>query len=370
MESAGVYEALGLLLAPFYAAWTMVPSHPSLAQALNSPSLVERAPLVFFMELPIVTFDLLTGIMIMLIVKHFGSRRLALASFFLWYLNPYSLVIMELFGAFDILPAFFMMIAILMGLRQRWVRSGLLLAVSTILRFFSLFTLPFFILTALGPKTRRNLAWLLASFAFPFLILTLGGSWSMGSFTSLLNVAAGFVVRVQYLKDYFLGFPLGFSVPATFFSLLIQAYFVERYWKSPARVLVSGSLAGLLILTTVTYPQPYHFIWVIALLTTHCALSSRRFVSLFGLILVGSSLSFLGLNMPLIGLSSLSDPLAKTLQPLLDGFFYAFKIIYLVNLNLDEMHLESLGKTISTLASQRRSLVPASPARVAAFNEI
>jgi hypothetical protein len=241
------------------------------------------------------------------------------------------------------------------------------------LRFFSLFTLPFFVLTALGPKARRDLAWLLVSFALPLVILSLVESWSIGSFLSFLNIAAGFVTRVEYLKDYFLGFPLGFSVPATFFSLLIQAYFVERYWKSPARVLVSGSLAGLLILTTVTYSQPYHFIWVIALLTIHCAFSGRRFLSLFGLVLVGGSLSFLGLNMPLVGLSSLeilSDPLARTLQPMLEGFFYASKVIYLVNLNLDEMHVESLAKTISVILGQLGTRVPASPARVAAFNKI
>ena len=339
IDSAGVYGVMSLFLTPFYAAWSMLPIvHPSLEQALSTPVFAERAPLVLLMKLPIISFDLITGVAILLIVRNLGSSRLAAAAFFLWYLNPFSFLVMELWGEFDVVATGFMMVAILLAMRERWVYAGLLLGFSTVLRFFPLFVLPFFLLASLRQRNKLSSITLLAGFAVPILSVILTVLLKSGSLLHVLNFISSLATTAPYLADYFQGIPRGSSVPTGFFSLIVQAYLFLRYWKS-SKSLVNGSLAGLLILTTASTPLPYHYVWVIALATASCALGARKFRSLFLLLMICACMSLA------IGFNGIVDPLnyppLLALENLVDGVFWGVKIIYLVELNIAAMELKS-----------------------------
>jgi len=103
-------------------------------------------------------------------------------------------------------------------------------------------------------------------------------------------------------------------------------YVAVRYWRTSAPV-TNWVLVALLAFLTVTYHEPYHFIWVVPLLTIYCVIG-RSALPLFVLTCVSAFLSNSGFNAPVT--STLF-----VLEPLLAGLFYGVKAAYLLKVNLD-----------------------------------
>ncbi len=118
----GAYTFMGVLLVPFFLAWSALPvAHPAyVVGLLTQPLSIEQYSLIFMMKLPINLCDFFTGLMIAVISRKFNPN-VATKAFWLWYLNPYTTLMMEYYGTFDIVPTLILLGASYLGLQRKWV---------------------------------------------------------------------------------------------------------------------------------------------------------------------------------------------------------------------------------------------------------
>jgi len=341
----GAYTFMGVFLVPFFLAWSAFPiAHPAFAAGLLSqPFSIEKYSLIFMMKLPIILCDFFTGLMISMISRKFNSG-VAAKAFWIWYLNPYTTFLMEYYGTFDIVPTLILLGASYLGLQRKWVGSGFLLSISSMLRFFPLFAFPFFALYALRQKSKRATADFLVSFFVPIVLILAAQAVVIGSVTGLIGVMFDVPFRQPWLLT-FIGFPLSSFVNLTLFLLAIQIYLVARFWKSKAW-LVDSALVATLILLLSSYHEPYHFTWVLPLLTIYYVLNSD-WALLYALVFVTSFLSTMTF-WP-------TDLTTAYLQPLLGGLFYGVKSVYLLRVNLKSFGWKR-ETILANLTGMRQSL--------------
>ena len=173
MLSFDVYTGLGILLAPFFAAWSalLVPHEPLtgiIGEFYFRPSM-EGFLLVFLMKLPILISDFAAGALVFLLVKNVtksvenGSR-----AFLMWYLNPFNIFIIEIWGAYDVIPAALLIASVLFAHKRMWRATGLCLSLATLLRVFPILLTPVFLLGS-GRESRTSLAKFVGSYFSPLL---------------------------------------------------------------------------------------------------------------------------------------------------------------------------------------------------------
>jgi Gpi18-like mannosyltransferase len=327
LAQTGVYTGLFVILAPFFWLWTILPiPHPSLVEMAAGPS-IEEYLLVLIMKIPVIVSDLFTGILTALLVRRATqSSKTAEKAFLIWYLNPLNAFWMYYSGDIDVIPALVVLFAVLFGNSKQWIRSGLSLAVATLLRLYPLLLLPFFLLYSIRDRPRSPIRFL-ASFLAPVLLVLLGQSYVIGSFNRVLSAALNIPLSQNWLLAYY-----GFSiVPGLFqltpFLLLVQFYLIARYWKESNYSLLHFSLAPLLVLFSASYTQPYHFMWVSAFLTAYYVMEKDR-LQLFVLTFLFASLY--------VEAFTYQQPL-NAFQPLIAGFFFGTKATYLFKLNFGAM---------------------------------
>jgi hypothetical protein len=320
----GVYAGLGLILVPFFWIWTMLPiSHPppqSLLFDTSTPALL----LSFLLKIPVLLADIGTGILILrLVTRGTNSIDRGRLAFLVWYVNPFNIYWINLFGGMDIIPTFIFILGLTFATNEKWLRCGISLAVAAITRIFPIFTIPF-LFSALRNKNRRAIS-LLTGFLCPILLgTTIMYVFGAGTLTSI----AATPERQYWLND-FLGYSLtNSSVKLTFVLVGLQLFVTYRYWKEHKVI----SVAEVAVLALLTAAQAYggsthHFLWVSPLLTTTMMLNpnEKRF---FILTFIAASLT----PPPIIFV---------TLPPYTDtlawGAFYATKINYLLRINLNEI---------------------------------
>jgi hypothetical protein len=323
LSGYGAYAFMGLFLVPFFLAWSALPiAHPACAACLLSQSFsVGELSLNFMMKLPIMLCDLFTGIMISIISRKFKSG-VAARAFWIWYLNPFTTFLMELNGTIDIIPTFVFLCACYLGLKRRWFWSGFLLFISCIMRFFPIFAFPFLALYALREKSKRGISMFLTSFGLSILAVISVEAAIVGSFGGLVGVIS-FVLANQPWLLAFLGFSVSSFVNLTPFLVIIQIYFVARYWKANASV-VDSALVGVLVLLLASYHQPYDVTWILPLITIYYIVNSD-WTLLYTLLFITSFLYYLVFNA--------TDVTLIYLQPLFAGLFYGVKGVYLLRVN-------------------------------------
>jgi len=344
----GVYTGIGIFLAPFYGFWLALPiSHTN------------DLLLVLAMKVPVIVFDFLAGALIYLVIKAATmSSSYARKGFLIWYLNPYNILLILMWGSVDVIPAVFLLLAILLSYKRKWSPAGLSLAVASILRLFPILLFPAVLLCVLR-QGRRAAASFTASFLAP-----LAGACGLlimmfGSLQAVVNIFANLALQESYLI--FFGYPLLPDV-SSFYNLrlallmfALQLYVMKRFWKTPSSLL-SPSLAFLLILFAATPQMIYHFNWVTPLLTADYVINRRR-PRLFFLLFVSAFLVwFSGIGLPTgdrlllfpsytQGLRAAAE-LLSTISPTLSishilfpGIFVGLLLCFLISLNARSMRL-------------------------------
>ena len=341
----GAYTGMGLLLAPFYGLWLSLPiSHEN------------ELILILVMKAPIIVFDFLAGALIYLIIAAAAkSSSYAMKGFLIWYLNPYNILLIIMWGSVDIIPAVFLLLTILLGYRRKWSLAGLSLAVASILRLFPILLFPAVLLHVLTQGRKATsifassfLAPLVAAFAILITIL--------GSVQAVVSTFANLALLQPFLI--FFGYPLlpdvsfNYTLRLGLLLFALQLYVMMRFWKTLSTSFLNPLLAFLLILFAATPQQIYHFNWVTPLLTLDYVLSNRH-PRLYTLLFVSVFLSWLSgvglptptgpvLLLPLYnqGLSMASE-LFSTLSPTLNtshilfsGIFVGLLVCFLISLNV------------------------------------
>ncbi len=327
-----VYAGMQLFLSIFYALWAAlpVPHTSSWAQAIRSPYLAEKAPIIFFMKLPILLFDLFTGVLIFLLVKRVSSRERAIQAFFLWYLNPYAIYFMEYEGTFEIIPTCLTLLTALFAIRGRWPAAGLSLLAGTVLRVFPIFAFPMLTVLAIKQGAGR---WAAPKFFAAFALPMFAGLYLAG-YDALSRVIESFWTSRTYLGYYFTGFPRDSTVPTTFFLLFFQTLLILLFWwrrPSSGMLVLNAVTAALLVPLITTYSERYYTVWIIPLLTIYYIVADRRSTFLFCLFFFSAFLSALGF--------AETDFTLMHVEPLTAGIFYGTKAIYLIKVNIHAIWL-------------------------------
>lgn len=324
LADTGVYTGMGLFLTPFFAAWSALPiPHPSLAEALTAPLSPVGYALVFFMKLPIILSDLFAGLIIGLIARSISLRNITAKAFFVWYLNPYAFYLMEYMGTFDIVPTAIVIVSVLFAMRRKWTAAGFSLSVAALLRLFPIVAFPAFTFYVYRRHLTRATIQLCLSFAFVILTAVLVQGLALGSLNAALNAIINLPSKQPWL-NLFSAFPINDYLTYTPIIVAAQVYLIAALWKTHNNHIAYSVLASLLALLLASYHQPYHFIWVVPLLSLYYAINEdSKF--LFSTIFVGASLASLGFDT--------TNSTLIILQPLFAAIFYGAKAAYLIRIN-------------------------------------
>ena len=328
----GVYTGMGIFLAPFFAAWSALPiAHPPLTEVLNAPLTTAGYMLVFLMELPIILFDLFAGLLISSIARTISSRTVAAKAFFVWYLNPYAFYLMEYSGTIDIVPTTIVLVSVLFAMRRKWTAAGLSMSVASLLRLFPIIAFPAFLFYVYRRHLTRAAIRLCVSFTFVMLTAVLVQGLALGSLNAVLDAIINLPSKQPWLS-LFSAFPINDYLTYTPIIVAAQIYLIAALWKTHNNSIAYSVLASLLALMLASYHQPYHFMWVMPLLSLYHAINEDSSF-LFSTIFVGAFLASLGFDT--------TNSTLIIFQPLFAATFYGAKAAYLIRINWQAIRFPS-----------------------------
>jgi hypothetical protein len=140
--------------------------------------------LISISKIPYLIFDFGTAFLLLHLVN---DGRKATLAFKLWMINPFTLYICYAIGQYDIIPTFFLLLAVFFFMKQRTSLSMLSIGIASAFKMFALIFLPFLIVASL--KQRKGISSRVKSF---FLILALACVPIAMSQASLLLVPPGY----------------------------------------------------------------------------------------------------------------------------------------------------------------------------------
>lgn len=205
---------------------------------------------LFLWKLPYLFFDL--GVAY-LITRFFLSQREKIFAFALWMLNPWAIYVSFIFGHYDIVPTFFVLLALLTA-QKRPTLSVLVLGLAIAFKTYPLLFLPFFALVL----ARRwfDFFFYLCLGVFPYLISILPFLSS-----SFWRQDVLFSYQSQYLLSP--SFAAGRGESIFLFPFLWACFFGGVYLKKiKAEALWAICLAVLLLLFSITFYHPQWILWL------------------------------------------------------------------------------------------------------------
>jgi hypothetical protein len=116
-------------------------------------------------------------------------------------------------------------------------------------------------------------------------------------------------------------------------------------WRTPRDLIADSVLVSIMALLLASYHQPYHFTWVIPLLTLYYILN-RDSTMLYCVLLAGAFLASLGFDT--------TNSTLIILQPLFAAIFYAAKATYIIRINHHAMSDPTLISHGPTLVESHR----------------
>jgi len=329
----GVYFGIELILTPLFWVWTILPIHhpPFLSLADFS---VPAMALAFLMKLPILFSDIVTGILLLRLVQKITESKTsgALAGL-TWFVNPFNVYWLYVYGAMDVIPTAIVLLALNFGLDDRWFRTGMCTVVAGLLRVFPFVSLPFLLKLA---RTKLARIGLFAGCLIPIALVVSAFSVSktMGcesSLTSVLTIPGREPWLLRFLGlDILGGGSWAFVVKLAPVVILVQLYLVFRYWRTDSNIvhLVSVSFLALMFGADVYGGSAYHFLPISPLLSACLALHPKEETWLYTLIFV-TALLFPGIQW-----LGWLFPIYPVIDTFLAGAFYAAKAGYLIRLNM------------------------------------
>jgi len=222
---------------------------------------------LFILKLPHLAFDLASAFLLLALLRK--RTRGTVIAFAFWMFNPIGLYISYLYGRYDVVAAFFVLLSLYFFKRVRPFSSLAALTVALLSRVIDALLVPFFLIGALGQlKRQKRLLW-------GFLIL--GG-------VALLTLFSGALPRVVSLLDRAHGqFLLAAKLPIILHDelvLFVIAYGLLLFSSlekdlSSYEVLRKYSSMVFLVLFSLAFFNPQYFFALLPLLTLEIAEQPR-----------------------------------------------------------------------------------------------
>jgi hypothetical protein len=278
VAAAGFYAPWLLLMKAITEIWLVLPiAHPPLQEMIGfwyfRPSLsitlliaMEKAPLLFF--------DAATALAIRTVVNQLRGPAYANHAMVLWLTNPYVTLAGEMWGHWDIVSAFFLLLACIFFSRRQYFRSGFCLGIGILSKLYPILALPVFLLFLSRKQLRMKLPSFslgVMVFCIPVFIPILLAGKALGS-RSLLDQ---FSLNVTYLLGY------NFELYGTRISLLVIAFalFVFGYlffWESDPSRIFEGVLCLYLVVFAFSFWKAEYLVELLPFLTIFFISSGGR----------------------------------------------------------------------------------------------
>jgi hypothetical protein len=378
----GPYLIWMLMVKGMYEVWRILPiEHPPIKSMIGFwyfvPSLSSHT-LILILKFPLILFDILCAILLYKIALSFtcSFQKLMLASI-LWLGNPYILLITEMFGAYDVIIVFFILLSIYYITMNRISLSAISLALSAILKPYPILFFPLYLIWFIKGGKRKGA--INFSITFIAVILFAIAPFILLGRSSIINLVdyyikkgftffSGFILRL-YVSE--VGGWLNLQASLTFIFLFLHLLIYWGLWKSDnnGRGLLDSLLAFCIIIFAFSFWHPQLLLWIMPFLIFDCILHKRGikhlilFVTLafsfefiyfsFYFTSHGNSLFFIpNYNFFLMKVSKilwhfyeyplLIGPIATIIRSL----FIAISMLYLIKLNIQNIDFEALLKTL------------------------
>lgn len=238
-------KILSPIFAPNFKEWLSMPQVSS-----NTDPYAFRS--FFLLKAPFIFFDI--GLAFLLL-QFFKDQKTRERVFRLWMLNPVALYISFMFGQFDIVPTFFVILSILLLFKKRFFLSVLFLGISATFKFFPIYFLPFFIVLAEGNYLKKFLLFTagllpVALSVLPFINLpAFQKNVLFGAHTANIGHASLYIGADQTISVFLIIYLV------IFLSFSFREKQLDSLWKY--------LLAVLLAFYSLTAFHPQWFLWIV-----------------------------------------------------------------------------------------------------------
>jgi len=228
--------------------------------------------LVFMLKLPLLILDILAGSLIYAItLRNSTNAKRARFAFFLWFLNPYVLVMNEMAGAIDLLPVVLFLLSILFLQRPKHLVKGALAnAAAMALKLFPIVLLPIF--PMVGGRSRFS--WVVVASGLlgvaTYFAWVIAGGYNPGA--QLLSYGP----FTQSFDDFVLATSTGKQIGVAAISLVLTYVVLAERWPRTRDSIVDALLLTLLGYFAFASWVPHYFVWLIPFLVLDRAINLRN----------------------------------------------------------------------------------------------
>jgi len=228
---------------------------------------------LFLLKLPYLLFD---GLCALLLLDLFKDQKKGLRAFKFWMINPVGIFALYIFGRFEVIPVFFILLSLYYVKKRKNILAALLLGISIATKFYALlFLLPF--VFVVGNKTGERVK-LLFSGLVPLLIMQianmLGGVRSeVGGLAKSLfgDYLLAMRFKLPFVHDTVFIFVVGYVL------ILIYVYYNSKF--SFASVYKYMGVILLLLFAT-SFFHPHYFMWLSPFIAMQIA-EDKKFIGLY-----------------------------------------------------------------------------------------
>lgn len=225
---------------------------------------------IFLLKVPYLLFDLLICIVILHIFS--ADTEGGLRAFMLWFLNPIVIFAVYIFGRFEVIPIFFILLAILLFKKNHMVFASLSLGIAIIDRYYILLLLPFLLLFCC--RTWMDRARVAAISAIPLVVYNAITKLSADTLTSLNMTSSQFVDYFLYMRlETGMNYVYIFIIAYT--CILLYAYYMKKC-ENPVVDFISYSLVILLLFYATSCFHPQYFAWFIPFFALYCGFNHDK----------------------------------------------------------------------------------------------
>lgn len=221
--------------------------------------------MIFLMKIPYLLFD----IAICIVFLHMFQKEVdtGVRVFIFWILNPIVIFTVYIFGRFEVIPIFFLLLCIYYVKERYPFFGGLSLGIAIISKYYALLLLPFLLIIFFDNWKER----------IKFLVYT---SIPLLVFNSIASIASGHSPSVDFSRSYFVDYVLGMNFvldeSGQILYVFIIAYailFLYVYYSKITDKKLIGFITFSLIVFLLFYStskfHPQYFIWFIPFLAMY-----------------------------------------------------------------------------------------------------
>ncbi|MBA7632975.1 hypothetical protein ES703_40531 [subsurface metagenome] len=228
---------------------------------------------LFFLKVPYLLFDLACAL---LLLRIFKDQKKGLRAFKFWMINPVAIFTLYIFGRFEVIPVFFILLSLYYVKKGKNILAALVLGISIATKFYSLiFLLPFVFIA--GDKIGERLKLLFLSL-IPLLVMQIPNMLSrvqseVGALagSSFIDYLLAMRFKFPYIHDTVFIFIVGYTL------VLLYMYYNSKFsfaslWKYMFVI--------LLLLFATSFFHPHYFMWLSPFIAIQIA-EDKKFIGLY-----------------------------------------------------------------------------------------